>query len=126
MTGGGTAVDGGVVKMMIKRLIICSICFLPAAPVHAGMTSRSAEKSPYQMYLSAPSASLISNSKPLPRRNLTLMVSRDGGKSWTQQMVLDEEISSYSDLQFAGDGTLLCLYEAGEHYKSIKCLRITM
>ena len=95
-----------------------------AAVCHAGMTSQASASAPYPLFLTAPSASLTANSKPLPRRNLTLMASRDGGKSWTQQKLLEEGLSAYSDLQFAADGALLCLYEAGEHSKFIKCLRM--
>ena len=98
-------------------------CFY-AAICHAGLTSQPGRKTPYPLFLTAPSASLTANSKELPRQNLTLLASRDGGDSWTREMVVDSGISSYSDLQFTRDGALLCLYEAGDQSKYIKCWRL--
>ena len=95
-----------------------------AAVCHAGLTSQLGEKTPYPLFLTAPSVSLTANNKELPRQNLTLLASRDGGDSWTREMVVDSGISSYSDLQFTRDGALLCLYEAGEQSKYIKCWRL--
>lgn len=89
------------------------------------MTSRLGTSSPYRLFLTAPSAPLIANSQRLPRQNLTLMASRDGGKSWQQERILDPDVSAYSDLEFASDGALLCLYEAGKGYKSINCMRLS-
>jgi len=80
---------------------------------------------PNPLLLTAANASLTANTKRLLRQKLTLLNSRDVGKSWTQEIVLDEGVSGYSDLQFASDGGLLYLYEAGANSNFVKCLRIS-
>ncbi len=97
---------------------------LYAAVCHAGMTSQSSDKTPYKLFLTAPNASLKANTNALRRQNLTLFSSHDSGATWTSELILDKDFSGYSDLQFTRDGTLLCLYEAGDHTKSIKCCRL--
>ena len=109
--------DGEQLIDSYKNRLYASVC-------HAGMTSRVGTIITCKLFLSAPNASVSANSQHLLRQNLTLMLSRDGGKSWVQQEILDTDFSAYSDLQFAGDGTLLCLYESGKMVQSIKCLRI--
>jgi sialidase-1 len=47
------------------------------------------------------------------RRNLTLRLSRDDGKTWPISRPLEEGPSGYSDLAIMRDGTLLCFYERG-------------
>jgi sialidase-1 len=54
------------------------------------------------------------------RRNLTIKLSRDDGKTWPIQKTLDEGPSAYSDLAILPDGTILCLYEKDQ---SIACVR---
>jgi sialidase-1 len=54
------------------------------------------------------------------RRNLTIKLSRDDGKTWPIQKTLDEGPSAYSDLAILPDGTILCLYEQDQ---SIACAR---
>ena len=95
-----------------------------AAVCHVGMAPLAGSTSPYPLFISAPNASVSVNSQPLLRKKLTLMCSRNNGKSWERQRVLDDDFSGYSDLQFSNDGSLLCLYESGKLGQSIKCLRI--
>jgi sialidase-1 len=45
------------------------------------------------------------------RRNLSLKLSRDSGKTWPVNQVLEAGASAYSDLGQLADGTLLCFYE---------------
>lgn len=47
------------------------------------------------------------------RRNLTVKLSYDEGKSWTVKKVIEPGSSGYSDLAVSPDGTIWCLYEAG-------------
>lgn len=54
------------------------------------------------------------------RENLTVQVSRDDGKSWTASRTIDAGPSAYSDLAVLPDGTVLCLYEAGEDIKVVR------
>jgi sialidase-1 len=60
------------------------------------------------------------------RKNLTLRVSLDGGKSWPRQLVLETGPSAYSDLAFAPDGTILCFFENGSAgpYEKLTIARI--
>ena len=46
------------------------------------------------------------------RRNLTVRASRDEGKTWPTQRVLDSDPSGYSDLAVGKDKTIYDVYEA--------------
>lgn len=70
---------------------------------------------------SRPGTLLFSNPHTLPsepggksaRRNLSIKLSRDDGKTWPVNRTLDAGPSAYSDLAVLPDGRVLCLYEAG-------------
>jgi sialidase-1 len=47
------------------------------------------------------------------RKNLTVKMSYDEGKTWPVSKVLEAGDSGYSDLAVAGDKMILCLYERG-------------
>ncbi|MFN9720490.1 MAG: exo-alpha-sialidase [Planctomycetota bacterium] len=47
------------------------------------------------------------------RRDVTIHVSRDDGKTWPVSKVLQAGPSAYSDLAVLPDGTVLCFYESG-------------
>ena len=51
--------------------------------------------------------------KSRDRRNISLKLSYDEGKTWAVDKVLDAGYSAYSDLAVLPDGTILCLYERG-------------
>ncbi|MGO1245136.1 MAG: sialidase family protein [Sphingobacterium sp.] len=46
-----------------------------------------------------------------PRKNLTVKLSSDGGKTWPVSKVLEEGVAGYSDLAVGLDGIIYCLYE---------------
>ncbi len=48
------------------------------------------------------------------RRNLTVRLSTDEGRTWKYSHELDPGRAGYSDLAVAKDGTIFCLYECGE------------
>ncbi len=48
------------------------------------------------------------------RRSMTVRFSRDHGTSWSAGRCIHEGPAGYSDLCALPDGTLFCLYEAGE------------
>lgn len=49
------------------------------------------------------------------RKNVTVRLSTDDGKTWTAKRTIESGFSAYSDLARASDGTMLLLYErAGE------------
>jgi sialidase-1 len=50
---------------------------------------------------------------PRDRRNLTVQMSRDEGRSWPVRKTIEPGWSGYSDLAVAKDGTILLLYERG-------------
>jgi sialidase-1 len=76
---------------------------------------------------SSPGTLLFSNPHTLPRdaagkevpggrglrENLTIKMSKDDGNTWTVSRTLDSGKAAYSDLAVLPDGTVLCLYEAG-------------
>ena len=47
------------------------------------------------------------------RRDLTIQLSRDRGRSWPVKRLLQPGPSAYSDLAVLPDGTILCFYESG-------------
>jgi sialidase-1 len=47
------------------------------------------------------------------RKNLTVKLSSDEGKTWSVSRVLDPGVSGYCDLAVLPDGTICCLYERG-------------
>jgi sialidase-1 len=57
------------------------------------------------------------------RENLCIKLSRDDGKTWPVNKVLDPGKAAYSDLAVSPDGTVLCLYEADTH---IACARFNL
>jgi len=57
------------------------------------------------------------------RENLCIKLSRDDGKTWSVNKVLDPGKAAYSDLAVLPDGTVLCLYEADT---SIDCARFNL
>ncbi len=57
------------------------------------------------------------------RRNLSIKLSHDDGKTWPINRTLEAGSSAYSDLAVMSDGTVLCLYEASE---KIICARFNL
>lgn len=49
------------------------------------------------------------------RKNLTFRISKDEGKSWIISFQINEGPSGYSDLAQTKDGSILCIFENGEH-----------
>jgi len=52
---------------------------------------------------------------PRLRKGLAITLSRDDGMTWGQHREIEPGFAAYSDLAIAADGTLLCVYETGEH-----------
>ncbi len=52
--------------------------------------------------------------KSLPRRNLSLQVSRDDGAHWSHRVVLEPGAAGYSDLAYQSNGSVLCLFESAQ------------
>lgn len=48
------------------------------------------------------------------RRNLTVKLSYDEGRSWAVSRTLEPGYGGYSDLAVRADGTILCVYEGGD------------
>lgn len=57
------------------------------------------------------------------RRNLSIKLSRDDGKTWPVNKTLNAGKAAYSDLAVLSDGTVLCLYERVD---SIDCARFDL
>ena len=57
------------------------------------------------------------------RRNLSIKLSRDNGRTWPVSKTLEAGPSAYSDLAVLADGTVLCLYEGN---KTITCARFNL
>jgi len=63
--------------------------------------------SPYQLFVNPDSKEIPKH----PRKNLTVKLSADDGKTWSVTQVLNEGISGYSDLAIDDSGIVYCLYE---------------
>lgn len=71
--------------------------------------------------------------KSLPRRNLSLQVSRDDGAGWSNRVVLEPGRAGYNDLAWHPSGAVLCLFESGykdadgkEHGGQLTLLRLPL
>ncbi|NWK54406.1 exo-alpha-sialidase [Verrucomicrobiaceae bacterium N1E253] len=58
------------------------------------------------------------------RKNLTVKISYDEGKTWSKGKVIDAGPSAYSSLSICKDGSISVLYEPG--YKAIRFARFTL
>jgi sialidase-1 len=54
------------------------------------------------------------------RRDVTIHLSRDGGRTWPVSRILQSGPGAYSDLAVLPDDTVLCLYESGAETPVIK------
>jgi sialidase-1 len=52
------------------------------------------------------------------RKNLSIRLSQDEGKTWPFVRAIEPGPSGYCDLSVANDGTILCFYERGSTEKS--------
>lgn len=50
---------------------------------------------------------------PTERRNVTIRLSYDDGRTWPVRRRLSDDLGAYSDLALLPDGTILCLFENG-------------
>ena len=48
------------------------------------------------------------------RRNMTLRLSGDDGRSWPHSLLLNEGLSGYSDMAVTKEGKILCAFENGK------------
>ena len=71
-----------------------------------GMPRRGAE--PMRILFSNPH-----NAEGTARKNVTVKMSADDGKTWPVARAIDAGPSGYSDLAVAADGTIFCFYERG-------------
>ena len=56
--------------------------------------------------------------KSRDRKNLSIKLSEDDGKTWPVNKVLEAGPSAYSDLAVMPDGTIVCFYERGRDAES--------
>ena len=59
---------------------------------------------------------LFSNPASHERKNLTVHLSRDGGRTWPVSKVVHEGPAAYSSMAVSSDGTVFVLYENGEKH----------
>ena len=76
-------------------------------------------------YSFSPDILLFSNPKhKRKRKNLTLSMSKDSGKTWTKQITIYAKKSAYNDIVVLNNGDILCLFETGRilPYSGIKSI----
>ncbi len=59
-------------------------------------------------------AILFANPASVERRNMTVRLSRDDGRTWPVAKVIHAGPAAYSDLAICANGEIVCLYERGE------------
>jgi len=61
------------------------------------------------------------------RRNLTLRLSQDGGRSWPYSRVINKGLAGYSDMAITKDGKILCAFENGtrDYCEKISVAQVT-
>lgn len=93
----------------------------------AGLVNHPAK--PGTLVLSSPRSLAISpDGEPIPgkgapRKNLSIQLSKDEGKTWGAPKTLEIGSSAYSDLAVLPDQSVVCLFERGE---SIFCARFSL
>jgi sialidase-1 len=62
------------------------------------------------------------------RRNLTVRLSEDDGRTWKRKRAIEPGPSAYADLAVLRDGTILCLYESGTKtpYETLSLARLNV
>lgn len=102
---------------------VCMAGLVRLAPPAAGRAA--------SLLFTNPASLTIPSGKPAStirrvRQNLALRLSRDGGKTWSTELVLEPGPSAYSDLAVADDGDILCFYEWGRQhpYETLTLARI--
>ena len=65
------------------------------------------------------------NESPEGRKNLTIRLSEDNGKTWPVSKILDPNGVSYSDIAVLPNNTILILYETGKG-KPVYCIRTNL
>jgi len=86
-------------------------------PICMASIARFDDKTP-RLLFSNPDTLDKTNAKPMPgqsrdRKNLSIKLSEDDGKTWKVNRVLEPSFSGYSDLDVGSDGTIYCFYEHG-------------
>jgi sialidase-1 len=71
---------------------------------------------------------LFANPASTERKNMTVKLSEDSGKTWTGSKVLHEGHAAYSSLAVLPEGDILCLYEKGQKnaYEKIVLARLSL
>jgi sialidase-1 len=100
--GFSTSDDGGISWKMTEDT------GFPDPTCQASITAGSKvfEEGFYPLYLANASDSA-------ERKNLTLRISYNGGKTWPHRQLIEEGFSAYSDIALLKGDHLACLYEAG-------------
>jgi Neuraminidase (sialidase) len=66
----------------------------------------------------------LDNGADRERKNLTLKLSRDAGRTWNVLRRIEPARSGYSDLAVGSDGTVYCLYERGKGPGALSLVRL--
>ena len=111
MTNRATAIshDGGKSWSDIK----IDLCFPISTQCDGGLNKVTKNGKSYLIH---------SKNEAVQRKNLTLRVSDDNGKSWPVSKVIEPESAAYSDIAVLPDNTILVLYETGKG-KPVYCIR---
>jgi sialidase-1 len=101
----------------------------PEVVIDESLTDAMCQGSLAQPVPAEPARLLLVNAsgKSTKRERLVARVSRDGGRTFGDERVLDPGHAAYSDTVVLDDGSLLCLYEGGEKhaYERLSLLRFT-
>jgi sialidase-1 len=100
-----TSSDGGATwsKPVVDKNLPCPAC--------QGSIIRLNEK---EILFLNPAVSKAGGFSLWSRRNLTLRLSGDDGRTWPHALVLNEGLAGYSDMAVTKEGKILCVFENGK------------
>jgi sialidase-1 len=105
---------------LMEPICMASLIRLPLADGTIGLLF----SNPYN--LDAADVAKQSPGRGRDRKNLSLQLSRDDGRSWPVRKTLEPGASGYSDLAVLPDGTILCFYERGSSDGKMKLRYLTL
>ncbi len=105
---------------LLEPICMASLIRMPLANGKIGLLF----SNPYN--LDAADAAKQTPGRGRDRKNLTLQLSRDDGRSWPVRETLEPGASGYSDLALLPDGTILCFYERGSSDGNFRTRYLTL
>jgi sialidase-1 len=105
---------------LLEPICMASLVRLPLGRGKTGLLF----SNPYNLDATDPTRKVPGRGRD--RKNLSLQLSRDDGRTWPVRETLEPGVSGYSDLAILPDGTILCFYERGGSAKNAPLRYLTL